>query len=53
MLDVSSFKHFRINHSKLSSDRKNHINGIEQLLEPGQEAHAAFQHAATQNNKPN
>ena len=28
-LDVSEFKHFRINHSKLFADRKNHINGIE------------------------
>ena len=29
VLDVSSFKHYRINHSKLFSDQKNHINGIE------------------------
>ena len=29
MLDVSDFKHFRINHSELFSDKKNHINGIE------------------------
>ena len=29
MLDVSDFKHFRINHSKLFADHKNHINGIE------------------------
>lgn len=29
VLDVSDFKHFRINHSKLFSDKKNHINGIE------------------------
>jgi len=29
VLDVSSFKHFRIHHSKLFSDQKNHINGIE------------------------
>ena len=28
-LDVSDFKHFRINHSKLFADKKNHINGIE------------------------
>ena len=28
-LDTSGFKHFRINHSKLFADRKNHINGIE------------------------
>tara|TARA_R110002096_G_scaffold139512_9_gene293914 strand:- start:1667 stop:2332 length:666 start_codon:yes stop_codon:yes gene_type:complete len=29
VLDVSDFKHFRINHSKLFADEKNHINGIE------------------------
>lgn len=29
VLDVSEFKHFRINHSKLFADKKNHINGIE------------------------
>jgi len=29
ILDVSDFKHYRINHSKLFSDKKNHINGIE------------------------
>jgi len=28
-LDVSSFKHFRINHSVLFADAHNHINGIE------------------------
>jgi transposase len=28
-LDVSEFKHERINHSKLFADKKNHINGIE------------------------
>ena len=28
-LDVSSFKHFRINHSILFADAHNHINGIE------------------------
>lgn len=28
-LDVSSFHHHRINHSKLFADRHNHINGIE------------------------
>lgn len=28
-LDVSSFHHLRINHSKLFADRRNHINGIE------------------------
>src|SRR3989338_3135433 len=29
VLDISEFKHFRINHSKLFADKKNHINGIE------------------------
>ena len=28
-LDVSDFKHCRINHSKLFADKRNHINGIE------------------------
>ena len=29
MLDVSDFRHYRINHSKLFADKHNHINGIE------------------------
>ena len=29
VLDVSEFKHYRINHSKLFANQKNHINGIE------------------------
>jgi transposase len=29
ILDVSEFKHYRINHSKLFANKKNHINGIE------------------------
>ena len=29
VLDVSDFRHYRINHSKLFADKKNHINGIE------------------------
>ena len=28
-LDVSEFKHYRINHSQLFADKHNHINGIE------------------------
>ena len=28
-LDISEFKHYRINHSKLFADKHNHINGIE------------------------
>ena len=29
VLDVSDFKHFRINHSKLFADKANYFNGIE------------------------
>ena len=29
VLDVSEFRHYRINHSKLFADKGNHINGIE------------------------
>ena len=29
ILDVSEFKHYRINHSKLFANKSNHINGIE------------------------
>lgn len=29
VLDISEFKHYRINHSKLFADKRNHINGIE------------------------
>ena len=29
VLDVSDFKHYRINHSELFADGRNHINGIE------------------------
>jgi transposase len=29
VLDISTFKHLRINHSELFSDHSNHINGIE------------------------
>jgi transposase len=29
VLDVSEFKHYRINHSKLFANKHNHINGIE------------------------
>jgi transposase len=31
VLDVSEFKHYRINHSKLFANKQNHINGIENL----------------------
>jgi transposase len=29
VLDISEFKHYRINHSQLFADKHNHINGIE------------------------
>ena len=29
VLDVSEFKHYRINHSKIFANKHNHINGIE------------------------
>ncbi len=29
VLDMLEFKHYRINHSKLFADKKNHSNGIE------------------------
>ena len=29
VLDVSEFKHYRINHSQVFANKKNHINGIE------------------------
>ena len=29
VLDISAFKHFRINHSERFADKQNHINGIE------------------------
>jgi transposase len=29
VLDISEFKHYRINHSKLFANKRNHINGIE------------------------
>ncbi len=29
VLDISEFKHYRINHSKLFAHKHNHINGIE------------------------
>lgn len=34
-LDVSEFKHYRINHSLLFADGRNHINGIENFYPQG------------------
>jgi|TARA_R110001606_G_scaffold157934_2_gene301243 transposase len=33
-LNVSEFKHYRINHSKLFANKTNHINGIENFWNP-------------------
>ena len=41
-LDVSEFKHYRINHSKLFAQNQNHINGIENFLEPSKKIHEKF-----------
>ena len=35
VLDVSEFKHHRINHSKLFADKHNHINPVLRLAEGG------------------
>ncbi len=34
VLDISEFKHFRINHSELFADAHNHVNGIENFWNP-------------------
>ena len=41
-LDVSEFKHYRINYSKLFAQKQNHINGIENFLEPSKKIHEKF-----------
>src|ERR1039458_5090742 len=43
VLDVSSFKHYRINHSELFSDQRNHINGIENFWNQAKRHYASFQ----------
>ena len=43
VLDVSEFHHQRINHQTAFVNRANHINGIENSLEPGQAAFARLQ----------
>ncbi len=35
VLDISEFKHYRINHSKLFANGHNHINGIENFYPKG------------------
>ena len=40
VLDVSEFKHYRINHSKLFADKQNHINGIENFWNQAKPAYA-------------
>ena len=34
VLDITDFKHYRINHSKLFANKHNHINGTHKFLEP-------------------
>ena len=38
VLDVSEFRHVRINHSECFAERKNHINGIENFWNQAKEA---------------
>jgi transposase len=40
VLDVSDFKHYRINHSRLFADRQTHNQRHREFLEPGQTVHA-------------
>jgi len=39
-LDVSEFKHYRINHCKLFANKRNHITWNRKLLEPSKATHA-------------
>ena len=39
-LDVSEFKHYRINHSKLFANKHNHINWNREFLEPSKTTYA-------------
>ena len=46
VLDVSAFKHFRINYSEPFADKQNHIKGIESFwsqAKPSQAPHAYIQ----------
>ena len=43
VLDVSEFRHYRINHSKLFADKQNHINGIENFWNQAGATYAEIQ----------
>ena len=43
VLDISDFKHFRINHSELFADKQNHINGIENFWSIAKTRPASFE----------
>jgi len=49
VLDVSEFKHFRINHSKLFADKQNHINGIENFWNQAKRHMRKFNGISTKN----
>lgn len=51
-LDVSEFKHYRINHSKSFADKQNHINGIENFHPKGHKSHQAKRHLRKFNGVP-
>ena len=46
-LDISEFKHYRINHSKLFAQKHNHINGIENFTESGKKTLEEIQRGAS------
>jgi transposase len=48
-LDVSEFRHYRINHSKLSADKQNHINGIENFWNQAKRHLRKFNGVPTEN----
>jgi len=49
VLDVSEFKHLRINHSMLFADQRNHINGIENFWNQAKRHLRGYNGIATQN----
>lgn len=51
VLDVSAFKHFRINHNENFVDSKNHINGIENSGRPRNETSGIMKPSKTTSTK--
>ena len=49
VLDVSDFRHYRINHLKLFADRHNHINGIENFWNQAMRHMSKFNGASKEN----